>query len=216
MELIGQGREADVYALDAHRVLRRYRDGRSAAGEGQLLRRLAGQGCPVPLVHEVDGADLVMERLYGPTMSEALHSRPWRALTYGAMLGRLHRDLHALTDPGGLRRLEGSGGGERVLHLDLHPENVILTEAGPRIVDWTNCRLGRPEVDVAMTVVILRGLVLPPHERLMIRALLRAMAGTCGVDPRTGLAAASERRLEDPNLTAAETARVRALRRRHA
>ncbi|MFD4244260.1 phosphotransferase [Streptomyces sp. NPDC058525] len=217
MELIGRGREADVYAVGGDRVLRRFRNGGPAEDEARLLRWLAAQGYPVPVVHEAAGTDLVMERLHGPTMSEALRSRPWRAAAYGALLGRLHRELHGLPDPGWLPRLPGGDGGDdRVLHLDLHPENVIMTDRGPRVIDWSTSRVGRPEVDVAMTFVILRGIVLRPHESLLIRGFLRAMARTCGTDRRAGMPAATERRLADPHLTETEAALVRRLRRPHA
>jgi len=64
-----------VYALDEGRVLRRFRSGRSAEHEARVMRWLAAQGYPVPVVHEATGPDLVMERLHGPTMSEALRRR---------------------------------------------------------------------------------------------------------------------------------------------
>ncbi|WUH92007.1 aminoglycoside phosphotransferase family protein [Streptomyces sp. NBC_00433] len=212
MELIGRGREADVYADGADRVLRRFRDGRPAEQEARTIRWLGERGYPVPAVHAVDGADLVMERLHGPTMTEALRRRPWRGAAYGAMLGRLHRRLHALAGPPDwLPRLPDSEGAARLLHLDLHPDNVMLTSDGPRVVDWANARAGAPEVDVAMTYVILRGIVLPPHERLMIRGFLWSMARTCGADRRTGMRAAAMRRLADPNLTGAEADLVRRL-----
>jgi Ser/Thr protein kinase RdoA (MazF antagonist) len=177
------------------------------------MRWLAARGYPVPVVHEVDGSDMVLERLHGPTMSEALHRHPWRASAYGAMLGRLHRQLHGLPDPGWLPRLPGSHGEARVLHLDLHPENIMITDSGPRVIDWANTRVGAPEVDVAMTFVILRGIVLRPHERLLVRGFLRAMARTCGADRRAGMPVATERRLADPNLTEAEAGLVRRLQR---
>ncbi|CAG6397739.1 Aminoglycoside phosphotransferase family protein [Actinacidiphila cocklensis] len=216
MELIGRGREADVFALGETRVLRRLRDERPAADEARLMRWLGAQGYPVPAVHEAEGTDLVMERLHGPTMAEALRRRPWRAPAYGAALGRLHRQLHALPDPGWLRPLPGSTGEARVLHLDLHPDNIIVTADGPRVIDWTNARVGPPEVDVAMTFVILRGIELPPHERLVIRGLLRSMARAGGSDLRAGIPAAAEWKLgRDPNLSEAEAGLIRRLQRRH-
>jgi hypothetical protein len=57
--------------------------------------------------------------------------------------------------------------------------------------------------------------VLPPHERLLIPGFLRAMARTSGTDRRAGLPAATERRLADPNLTAAEAGLVHRLQRRY-
>ncbi|CAG7649883.1 phosphotransferase [Actinacidiphila bryophytorum] len=224
MELIGRGREADVYALGEDRVLRRFRDGRPAEHEARVMRWLGAQGYPVPAVHEAAGTDLVMERLHGPTMSEALRRRPWRAVRYGALLGRLHRQLHALAAPEWLPRLradghgadtqEADGQGAAVLHLDLHPDNVMLTGGGPRVIDWANAHAGPPEVDVAMTFVILRGIVLRPHERLLVRGLLRSMARSSGADRRAGMPAATQRRLADPNLTRAEEGLVHRLQRR--
>ena len=56
--LIGRGRAADVYALDADRVLRRYRTPYWCAAEADLLRYLRRVGYPVPAVLAVDGGDL--------------------------------------------------------------------------------------------------------------------------------------------------------------
>jgi aminoglycoside phosphotransferase (APT) family kinase protein len=50
--------------------------------------------------------------------------------------------------------LAAVGSGDRLLHLDLHPANVILSPAGPVVVDWTNARRGDPAFDVALTWVI--------------------------------------------------------------
>nr|WP_240496840.1 phosphotransferase [Streptomyces torulosus] len=43
----------------------------------------------------------------------------------------------------------------RVLHLDLHPENVLLTPDGPRVIDWANAEEGPPGLDWGMSAVIL-------------------------------------------------------------
>ncbi len=44
--------------------------------------------------------------------------------------------------------------GDRLVHLDLHPLNVIVTASGPVVIDWTNASRGDALVDVAMTVVL--------------------------------------------------------------
>ena len=36
----------------------------------------AGEGYPVPVVHDTDGPDLVMDRLVGPTLRASIASRP--------------------------------------------------------------------------------------------------------------------------------------------
>jgi len=72
MRPFAAGREADVFALDGGRVLRRYRRGEDAAGEAEIMAYAAGLGFPVPEVYAADGPDLVMERLDGPTLAQAL------------------------------------------------------------------------------------------------------------------------------------------------
>ncbi|MBY8881420.1 phosphotransferase [Actinacidiphila acidipaludis] len=215
MELIGRGREADVFAVDQRRVLRRTRDGRDAEPEARLLRHLAGHGYPVPEVYDVDGADLVMERLSGPNMSEVARSQPWRARGLGATLGRLHRSLHAVPAPAWLPPATADDDRPCVVHLDLHPDNVLLTPRGPVVIDWANSAAGTAALDVAMTLVILLGIELRAHERLLIRVLLSAMRRACGTDPRPALPAAVTRRLADPNLTPHEAALVTRLGRRY-
>ena len=42
-----------------------------------------------------------------------------------------------------------------MLHLDLHPGNVMFTARGPVVIDWTNARAGAPAADVAMAYLIM-------------------------------------------------------------
>ena len=151
--LIGRGRAADVYALDDRRVLRRYRTSYSCTAEADLMRYLRQVGFPVPAVFDADGTDLVMERLDGRDMLADLASRPWRAARHARVLARLHDQLHQIAAPEGLRQPFGSG--DRVVHLDLHPGNVMLTPGGPVVIDWTNAAAGPAGADVAMADLIM-------------------------------------------------------------
>jgi len=99
VELIARGHEAEVYALDDQRVLRRYRERRRVAAEYRLMAYLAEQGFPVPAVYEFTDTDMVMERLVGPTMSEVLVRRPSDAYRIGRELGGLHARLRAIAAP---------------------------------------------------------------------------------------------------------------------
>ena len=148
MELLGTGRDADVFALGPDRVLRRSRDGRSTAHEAATMRQLAELGYPLPQVHEATGAEIVMDRVDGPTLGEALLTGTFDTSAGAEVLAALHRDLHALPWP-------GAPAGECLLHLDLHPLNVILAGTGPVLIDWTNARVGRPGLDVAVTVLVM-------------------------------------------------------------
>lgn len=152
--LLAQGREATVFDLGGGRVLRRYLDGgRSAEREAGVMTHLADHGYPVPAVLDVQGPDLVLGRVDGPTMLADLGRRPWRLDGHARTLADLHRRLHRLPVPSGL--VSPFGPDTAVLHLDLHPANVLLARTGPVVIDWTNVAAGPPAVDVAQTWLLL-------------------------------------------------------------
>ena len=76
MPLIAQGRDCDVFDLGDGTVLRRRRDGRSLESEADVMRHVAAHGFPCPVPRRVTGADMVLDRLDGPTMAEALLADP--------------------------------------------------------------------------------------------------------------------------------------------
>lgn len=80
-------------------MLRRYRDGRSAEGEAATIRGLSALGYPVPAVHSSSGADIVMSRVEGPTLAEAMQSGTIGVLEAARLFAGLHDDLHALAWP---------------------------------------------------------------------------------------------------------------------
>jgi aminoglycoside phosphotransferase (APT) family kinase protein len=120
-------------------------------GEARTMSYLHDHGYPVPAVQEVsdDGFDLVMERVDGPTMVEELGRAPWRVRALARMLAELHKQLHEIVAPDFLP-VAPVGKGDRVLHLDLHPLNVLLPQTGPVVIDWTGASRGDPTVDVGL------------------------------------------------------------------
>ena len=212
-ELIGRGRAADVYALDADRVLRRYRTPHNCAAEADLMRYLRRVGYPVPAVLAVDGGDLVMDRLHGRDMLADLAGRPWRTALHARVLAALHDQLHQIAAPEGLPRPFGTG--ERIVHLDLHPGNVMLTAGGPMVIDWTNAAAGPPGADVAMAYLIMASSdldALPswirPAAWGLRRVFLRRFRATVRDDPGSYLAQVARYRLTDVNVRPAEAARL--------
>ena len=139
--LIGTGRAADVYDIGDGKVLRRYRTDHDSSIEAAAMRAAWAADYPVPEVFDADGRDLVMERLVGPTMLKMLGDRPWRYARIADQLADLHTRLAALQiDASGLAvRFEPA---ECVVHLDLHPGNVVLTPRGPVVIDWSNAGMG--------------------------------------------------------------------------
>jgi Ser/Thr protein kinase RdoA (MazF antagonist) len=160
------------------------------------MEHARAHGFAVPRVLEARDDALVLERIDGPTMLADLRAHPWRAARGARVLARLHALLHAIPFEG-----------ERLLHLDLHPENVLLSQRGPVVIDWTNARAGLPEFDVALTWVICAtsgGLTGRAFARLFLRHVDRHAA-------QQALPDAVAFRLADPNVTDAERARVRLL-----
>jgi Ser/Thr protein kinase RdoA (MazF antagonist) len=199
---LASGRDADVYALDEHRVLRRYRAGGDVAAEAEVMRYVAGHGYPVPTVHTARGSDLVLDRVHGPTMLAALREGAIDPAEAGRTLAELHAALHVIPgrDPDLPHR--------RILHLDLHPDNVILGVRGPVVIDWRNAADGAPAFDVALTALILAQLAEAGTDGLgpLIGAVLRAFVAAGAPLEAQAIGSAEAFRRADPNLSPDEVA----------
>ena len=220
--LVGAGRNADVYDVGGGRVLRRYRDGRDAAAvdrEAQVMAHARAHGVPVPEVFEVTGSDIVMERAMGPTMLDVLGRHPWTLRRQARLLARLHETVHHAPALPGLRAPCGDEDldGHVLLHRDLHPMNVILTSAGPVIIDWEGAARGPAMYDVAWTWVIIAssevqgtGVALAAV-RAMQAQLTRSFVRAAGPIDQVWRAQAVRDRLLDGNVLPAERARLERL-----
>jgi len=223
-KLIGAGRSADVYDIGDGRVLRRYRDGRPPGWvetEAQVMTRVRTFGVPVPEVFDVSGADIVMERVTGPTMLDVTARQPWTAGAQARLLARLHELVHqvpAASLPESVGPLPFGTKAARedsvLLHRDLHPENVLLTANGPVIIDWEGAVFGPAVADIAMTWVIIgfSNVPLPRPLALAARgvqaAFTRAFLRAVGPVDEYWREAAIRQRLSDPHLLPAEVARL--------
>jgi aminoglycoside phosphotransferase (APT) family kinase protein len=200
-EPFASGRDADVYAIDESWVLRRYRSGYPVRDEADFMRWVAKYDYPVPAVRHVDGADMVIERLTGPTLAEAAIAGEVSPLELGKIHADLHRRLHGIPAPSGAPGLV-------VMHGDLHPDNVILTADGPVVIDWRNAEEGPPEFDIAMTAIIFAQVALDPAFASLSPMLRDALATYLAdsIDPTPGLDAALESRGRNVTLTPEELA----------
>jgi aminoglycoside phosphotransferase (APT) family kinase protein len=216
LKLVGACRRADVYDLGDGKVLRRYRDPAAVAGrEAEVMAHALAHGVPVPEVFDVSGGDIVMEHVVGPTMLQVLTRRPWTLDSHARLLAALHSTVHAVPALSWLRAPFGDG--PALLHTDLHPGNVILTEAGPRLIDWEGAVSGPAEADMALTWVLLATSQVPGPlvQRTVIQTFqaLFARRYLAAVHPLTQswLAAAARHRLDDPVLLEPEAAVLRRL-----
>jgi aminoglycoside phosphotransferase (APT) family kinase protein len=226
--LIGSGRSADVYELNDGRVLRRYRIKADVEHEARLMRYLWSAGFPFPEVYDAAGTDMVMARLRGADMLSDLARRPWLARRHARTLARMHDQLHEIVAPPWLPRPFSAGGSgrsssqastaDRVMHLDLHLGNVVLGEAGPVVIDWSNGAAGPPGADVAMAALIMRisevdELPLPIRliAGLVRRSVVRQFEYSASHDARPWLVEVAKLRLVDRNVRPAEAVVLRRL-----
>jgi aminoglycoside phosphotransferase (APT) family kinase protein len=215
--LLASGRHSDVYELGRDRVLRRTRDAaRMPPWEPEVMRLARAHGVPVPEVFDVDGLDMIMARVHGPTMLEDLPRRPWRLRAHARTLAELHRSVHRVPAPATLPAPFGEG--DRLLHLDLHPANVIISRDGPMLIDWQGSVRGPAAADLAHTYLLLVTSTVPgPRLRTAIArsgqalfaAAFRTAAGPVAIDAY--LRPVAERRLTDSSLLPEEAQRIRRL-----
>jgi tRNA A-37 threonylcarbamoyl transferase component Bud32 len=182
--------------------------------EARVMQYVAVHGYPAPRVQDVraGGAELVMERVDGPTMLDVLLADPSTVRHNAEKLATLHRRLHALRAPDWLDRF--LDGDSCVVHLDLHPLNVILSSRGPVLIDWTNARSGAGAADVAATWLVLAAAELPDARQLSdVREMfLREFLGRFDLAPvRAVLSAVAAWKCEDRNMRPTEIAAMRRL-----
>jgi tRNA A-37 threonylcarbamoyl transferase component Bud32 len=191
---IAEGRASEIFDLGDGRILRRFKEGGNPGREARVMEHARRHGYPVPDVYEVHRDALVLELVEGPTMAASGLAQPETMDAHARTLAELHDRLHRVP---GLER-------DTLLHLDLHPENVLLSARGPVVVDWTNARDGDADVDTALAWLILMtsgGEVGQAFAELFSRH----------VDVHSGLDAAARYRLADPNVTDDERAGVKRL-----
>lgn len=184
--------------------------------EARIMEYVRGQGFSVPAVEEVseDGLDMVMERIEGPDMVAMMGNRPWTITRLGRVLADLHHRLHELTAPAWLEDAPvGSGVG--LLHLDLHPLNVMMGPRGPVVIDWPRACRGDPDVDVALAWILMASAEVPTSRFMgMIlgrarSALVKSFLGSFDINVvRQHLREVVAWKALDPHISAAEQARM--------
>ncbi len=150
-------------------------------------------------LHRVGGRlGILYQRIDGPTMLQDLGVRPWKVIAHSKTLAALHAEVHSVPGNGlplmrdriqrsidrargrvsegalvsareALRQLPDE---RQVCHGDFHPDNVILQEGGPIIIDWGPASAGHPAADVAWTVLLYRLGGVPPDTPPSLRVLL--------------------------------------------
>ena len=216
MKLIGSGRECDVFDVGGGRVLRRHRSEQPLEPEAEIMRWVRDRGFPVPEVFDAAGAEMVMEKVEGPSLLELLPARPWKLESHARLLAELHSRLHALSTPDWLRT--GEVPGSSILHRDFHPANVMMSADGPMVIDWSAACRGSGAADVAQSWIIMGTSEIPgaswkravagTFRSLFVRMYLRHF--DMG-DVRSALTEVAAARRAEPSVTDLERRRIDAL-----
>jgi aminoglycoside phosphotransferase (APT) family kinase protein len=180
------------------RLYRSGRPLQHAQVQAAILQAAADAGVRVPAVHGVetvdDRAGIILERIDGDDLFEIIARSPWRIFSLSGLTARLQADMHRQPAPlalppareshrqaiarsgapeefidAALKRLDDLPDGDRLLHGDFHPGNVMLSAQGPVIIDWTAAARGSPEADLARSMMILRLGEPPQNLPLLIR-----------------------------------------------
>ena len=204
-------------------LLRRFAPGAetSAQREALAMRVAEAGGVPVPtvLVRDALGQRPVLLTTWcaGGTAFEVIAASQARARSIGMLLGETLGGLHRVPAPAGLSPagawiarggpalaplrslLEGVPNADRLLHLDFHPRNVMMTLGNVEgVIDWENALAGPPHMDLARSRAILRAIaaggglpdgmldVLQQYEIGMVEGHERV----AGADPHPELSAA--------------------------
>ena len=151
--------------------------------EARVTNEALKLGIAVPRVWDmvkVEGrVGIVMDRIEGDSVMHWGTRFPWRIYTGARMMARMHADLHSKTGAEmpvlreklangvdlaceiaddirekALRILADLPDGESICHGDFHPDNIIMSNSGPVIIDWSDGVIGHPAADVARTVVL--------------------------------------------------------------
>lgn len=161
-----------------------------AEQEARIARVVHKSALPVPAVGgvvEIEGRmGIIYERVTGPSMLREFISKPWRLPRFARLLGELHASIHVrhVSDlPSQRRRLQREidstilpqtvkdaalaglsslPDGNVLCHGDFHPDNILMSDRGPIIIDWPVATQGNPLADVARTLLLFRLAELPP------------------------------------------------------
>ena len=167
--------------------------------EALAMRAVTAAGLPVPDVIRTDtiaGRPAMLTTfLPGTTVAAALAGNPERAAATGRTLGRLLGEINRLPAPAGLAppgqwldragpalaplrdRLAAMPNADRLLHLDFHPENVMVDgDDVSGVIDWTNTLPGPPHIDLGRSRAILRMIRMLPDVPTAVATGVEAFA----------------------------------------
>lgn len=152
--------------------------------EARIAGAVHEAGIPSPAtgeIIEVNGRrGLVYERIEGISMLQDMNAHPWTIFKHARSLAELHVKINQQSITGlpsyknrlnydirktqhlseDLRQkilamLDVLPDGEKLCHGDFHPDNILITDYGPMVIDWMTACSGSPWTDVARASLLL-------------------------------------------------------------
>lgn len=157
-----------------------------ARDEAQFTRAAVDCGVPAPEVRDlinIDGRQaIVFDRIHGPSMWQLMLDSPANVAALSSELADVHRTIQLAGITAGLPDLvarlcakidrvdalseeecaeacdlaRSLPRGAALLHGDLHPGNVLMSNDGPVVIDWFDATIGHPIADIARTSLLIR------------------------------------------------------------
>ncbi len=185
MELLGLGKTAEVFALGDGLVCKLFYSGYPGAyveHEFHNAKELHACGIrmprPVQLLCIEGRPGIVYERIDGPTMLSVMRENPAKIDALLDQFVRLQRSVIArragsvlsykehltaslqgknATDPALLDQIAALPEGDRLLHGDFHPDNILMAADGSAVlIDFMNVCRGPALYDIARTCFLIR------------------------------------------------------------
>ena len=192
----GEGRVLKLFRSAYSRESRDY--------EFNIAQAVHRSGVPAPAAFErieIDGRHgIVYERIEGHTMLHEMSEHPERLLEMAHAMADLHAQIHQQVAHGLphwqskfraalvraplriaqkvaiARHAATLRDDSKVCHGDFHPDNILMTPAGPHVIDWNNAYAGHPLTDIAWTTLIFRIAEAPAGSAAMVAAIQHARA----------------------------------------
>ncbi|MRX52691.1 hypothetical protein HMPREF3291_21940 [Bacillus sp. HMSC76G11] len=185
MDIIGEGSTAITYSYGKDKAVKMYRyDSANIHYEFEVNRYLTECGISVPKAYgivTIDGKEgIVFEKAAGNPLTSEMMKNPSAAIRRLKMMARLHASIHeksaeslktqkssiemkihasSLSDAEKtaiLDHLVCLSSGKQLCHGDFHPDNILISDGNPVVIDWADAVCGHPMADLARTILILR------------------------------------------------------------
>jgi hypothetical protein len=203
VKLLSEGRASSVYDLGHGRVLRRFKAGGDPEREELVMVHARSHGFPSPACSSAEPTRSCSNGSTGRRWDRTSRSHRGASGSTSARSPISTKRLHQIRAPDALRAIED---GDALLHLDLHPENVLLSNRA--------CRDRLDELTARNAAARSRVHVDDPEDELGVESVrarrhapVRALvcARRRAREHRRGPARAIEIRLDDPNIYPART-----------